>query len=210
MLRCIGAEYGSIALEDFSLHLSSAERNEADDLLAGAGIRESFVVVCAGTKVALKDWGEDRWQDFMHHLARSAMPTALVLIGSADEAERGARLAQGWPWKSANLCGQLKPRQSAAVLERARLFVGHDSGPMHLAAAVGTTTIAVFSAREMPGVWFPFGQEHNVFYRNVPCRDCRLDECVQYQKRCIREIQPADVAGRVFERLNGPGRLVGT
>ncbi len=210
MLRCIGADRSFLSPEGFSLHLSPAERFEAKEALAHAGVAQPFIVAGAGTKVELKDWGEDRWGEFLGHLARGVSPRALVFIGSSDEAERGARLAKRWPWLVANLCGQLTPRQSAAVLERAHLFIGHDSGPMHLAASVGTTTIALFSAREMPGVWFPFGQEHNVFYRNVPCRDCRLDECVQHKKRCIREIEPADVAKLALDRLRAPRRIVGT
>jgi heptosyltransferase III len=211
MLRCIGVDCPTLRLEDFSLQLSPVEQRAADDILRRGGVTQPFLAASVGTKVTVKDWGESRWADFLTRLAGASPSMALVLVGSADEAERSARLARDWPWKTANLCGQLTPRHSAAVLARARLFVGHDSGPMHLAAAVGTTTIAVFSAREMPGIWFPFGQEDKVFYRSVPCRGCRLDECIEYQKRCIEQIEPADVAGRALAQLvTQPNRLPGT
>jgi len=51
----------------------------------------------------------------------------------------------------------LSPRQSAAVLTEARLFIGHDSGPMHLAAAVGTPTVGLFGNNNQPRKWHPFG-----------------------------------------------------
>lgn len=210
LLRSLGFDPSRLSLADFSLQLSQAERRAAADVLAQAGITDSFVAICAGTKVSVKDWGQDRWLDFMGALAGGSPRLPVVFVGSADEAERSSALAHRWPWRAVNLCGKLTPRLSAAVLERARVFIGHDSGPMHLAAAVGTPTIAVFAAREMPGVWFPFGHEASVFYRNVPCRDCRLDECLVYGKRCIREIHPADVAERAMQRLQQPARAVGT
>jgi len=54
----------------------------------------------------------------------------------------------------------------------------------------------------MPGLWFPIGQEGNVFYRNVPCRDCRLDVCTVNAKRCLTEIDPAEVAQRAAHLLD--------
>jgi ADP-heptose:LPS heptosyltransferase len=76
---------------------------------------------------------------------------------------------------------------------------------MHLASAVGTPTVAVFSARNLPGIWFPFGQKENIFYNNVSCRGCGLEVCVKYQQRCIAEIAPLKVATRAFNVLVATG-----
>ena len=75
--------------------------------------------------------------------------------GAAVERERTDHLLSHWPGKRVNLCGELSVRESAAVLRSARVFIGHDSGPMHLAAAVGIPCAAIFSARNPPGRWFP-------------------------------------------------------
>ena len=50
------------------------------------------------------------------------------------------------------------------IMDRAKIFMGHDSGPMHLAASVGTPSVSVFSNRAKPGIWFPFGAQNRVFY----------------------------------------------
>ncbi len=65
----------------------------------------------------------------------------LVLNGAPEESEASEFAAMGWREVNpggavVNLCGRLTPRESAAAFGRAKLFVGHDSGPMHLAAAV--------------------------------------------------------------------------
>lgn len=98
-----------------------------------------------------------------------------------------------------NLCGLLTPRESAAVFMRAVVFLGHDSGPMHLAAAVQTPCVAIFSSRNLPGVWFPYGERHRVLYHRVDCEDCRLSTCTIQKKKCISSI----AVDEVFEQAAG-------
>jgi len=96
-----------------------------------------------------------------------------------------------------NLCGQLTPRQSAAAFARARVFIGHDSGPMHLAAAVQTPCVAIFAARNKPRVWFPYGRQHRVIYHQTECWGCGLETCVVERKRCLTSIGVEEVLGEV-------------
>jgi heptosyltransferase-3 len=165
LARCV-ATLGDAAIadpENWSMHLTAAEHAEAN-LLLGAPDRSngSFVAFSAGTKQADKDWGDANWRKVL--AAIGGPETRLVLIGSADEAARMERLAQSWKGPVINLCGKASPRVSAAVMQRARFFLGHDSGPMHLAASVGTRCIAVFSAQSPPGQWYPAGNHHVVFF----------------------------------------------
>ncbi len=87
---------------------------------------------------------------------------ALLITGAASEYERSNAIAERMesvPGSGPvlNLCGQLQPRESAAVVSHAKIFLGHDSGPMHMAAIVQTPLVAIFSARNMPGIWYPQG-----------------------------------------------------
>jgi heptosyltransferase III len=93
------------------------------------------------------------------------------------------------------------------LLGSARLFVGHDSGPMHLAAAVGTRCVAVFSARNLPRVWFPFGTNHRVIYHDVPCKGCGLETCTKFKKQCITSVSVDEVFSTVVEALNNRGKV---
>ena len=201
LLRSIGFDPRALEPRLFSLELQQAERDTVRPLLAPLGTDRPFIALSVGAKVSAKDWGQDRWQVLLDQLRQSAPNHALVFIGSGDEAERCDQLLARWPTGGLNFCGQLSPRQSAAVLERAALFIGHDSGPMHLASSVGIPAVAIFAARNKPGVWFPYGNEANVFYKLVPCHGCRLSVCTEHEKVCIRSIQPADVAARVTALL---------
>src|SRR6266496_1821247 len=104
------------------------------------------------------------------------------MMGAAEERSRTDALMSHWRGPRLNVCGHLTVRESAALLTRARIYVGHDSGPMHLAAAVGKPCVVVFSSRNLPGQWFPFGSYHRVLYHSISCQGCQLDVCVARQK----------------------------
>lgn len=149
---------GSLDLADravWSLGLNSKERIAAATLLNGCKIGAKFAVFCTGTKAAVKDWGDSNWRMFFEDFGAAVGELAMVAIGAKSDYSRADKLLAAWRGPIANLCGRCEPRVSAAVLERAALFVGHDSGPMHLAAAVGTPAVAIFSWHNPPGLWFP-------------------------------------------------------
>lgn len=206
LLRSIGFDPRLLEPRLFSLELQPAERVSVDPLLAPLGQARRFIALSVGAKVPAKDWGQDRWLELLDQLQQAASGYPLVFIGSADEAERCEQLLARWPTSGLNLCGKLNPRQSAAVLERAAVLIGHDSGPMHLASSVGIPAVSIFAARNKPGVWFPYGNEAHVFYKLVPCHDCRLTVCTEQGMKCIRSIRAADVAARVSGLLLEGGK----
>ena len=147
---------GRINLEDprfWDMKLTGDERNQASELLRSN--HRPWLAASVGTKHPAKDWGEENWGQLLGLLSRTMSDVSLLLLGAADEWARSERLSRAWTGRQLNLCGRTSPRVSAAILEQARLFIGHDSGPMHLAAAVGTPTLGLFSWFNPPGQWFP-------------------------------------------------------
>jgi ADP-heptose:LPS heptosyltransferase len=96
-----------------------------------------------------------------------------------------------------NLCGRLSPRETAAVLEYAAVFLGPDSGPMHLAACAGVPCVIALSARGLPGVWFPAGLKHRILYHKVNCYGCNLETCVAEARKCLTAISVNEMAAAV-------------
>ena len=186
LARCL-AELGDSRLDDpsaFDLHLSSREIAVADNKLSIFSKDRPFLAASFDVNV----WGDSNWSKLLHTLSLKMPEWNMVMLGSTDERDRCNRLLKHWQGRSLNLCGILTIRESAAVLARCQLFLGHDSGPMHLAAAVGTPCIAIFSSRNLPGEWFPYGKSHRVMYQPMPCQGCKLDVCEEYKKACIRSI----------------------
>jgi len=206
LARCIGglAAMGDIAdpgrLNDsasWDLHLRAEERERAAGAIGAEALAVESIAVSVGTKVQAKDWGRENWRALLGRMAAEFPGRALLLLGAAEESEASEFAAEGWRTSGGgpvvNLCGVLTPRESAAAIARTRLFVGHDSGPMHLAAAVGTPVVAIFAARNIPRQWFPFGKQHEVVYHRVECWGCGLETCIEQQKKCLMSIRVDEV-----------------
>jgi ADP-heptose:LPS heptosyltransferase len=150
--------------------------------LAGRG----FIAVSIGGKAASKDWGDANWRELLSLLAAEWPDLGLVFFGAADEFDRSADLATAWTGKALNLCGCLTPRESAAAIERAMLYIGHDNGPMHLAAAGGVRCVAIFGDFNLPRRWHPIGRDHRIIH----------------EVRGVRAIPPGNVYSAVRELLD--------
>lgn len=195
---------GDINLGDrslWSLMPRADELSFARDRLSRAGISGDYVVASVGTKADAKDWTQANWSELLEQLGRRYPALGLVMLGAPDEVERSEACVARWPGPKANLAGALTVRHSAAIMQGARVFLGHDSGPMHLAASVGVPCVAIFAARNLPGHWFPGGPGHHVFYHRTECFGCGLDVCTAHGKKCILAIRPAEVASVVVQKL---------
>jgi heptosyltransferase-3 len=193
------AELGEVDLDDpsnWDLHLTQQEKERAAQALEPLG-SSPFIVISLGTKMPANDWGEENWHALLNRIAMLYPSYALVLSGAKEDSAQSLQVAEGWtPVSSApvlNLCGVLSPRESGAVFANAAVFIGHDSGPGHLASAVQTPCITISSARNQPGIWFPYGKRNRVLYHAVECRGCRLETCIVEKKKCIASITVDEV-----------------
>ncbi len=182
------------------LGLTAEERAEAARLLRETGQGGTFLAASLGTKTPLNDWGTANWTRLLTELSRAHPQWGLVLLGSADESGRSEMLLENWQGPRANLCGKTSPRVSAAVLEKAALYIGHDSGPMHLAAASGTRCVTIFSARCPPGQWFPMGEGHANLYPLAYYNPQRTAE-LAYQQEALASIQVEEVRAALEEKI---------
>jgi ADP-heptose:LPS heptosyltransferase len=164
LLRVIGAESAQDRTPDWTFAFTQTEYRTAEDVLAGWAGRERYILFSLGAKLPDKDWGDTNWTHVLDRLSADRPNLGLVAIGAQDESPRTQRMLAAWRGPTLNLCGRTAPRISALVGARARFYLGHDSGPMHLAALVGTPCVAIFSARAKPGVWFPRGSSNRIFY----------------------------------------------
>lgn len=189
--------------ESWDLGFSDGEHAAAASILNRWPGRSDFMAFSIGTKVDVNDWGDRNWRQILERASAKHPGLGLVLIGAPNESSRSQELATSWQGPVLDLCGAASLRVAALVLARARLFLGHDSGPIHLAAAVGTRCVAAYSARNRPGAWFPHGGQHRVFYHKTDCFGCGLTTCPDRGKACIMAISPAAVAADVLTYLDG-------
>lgn len=141
-VKALGGEVGDESLE---LWLSDDDRRKAASLLNDSGVAANapFVVVAPGAGAAQRVWPLERSIDAAKQISADC-DLRIVVVGGTDDRAYGARFVQASA-ETTDLTGKLSLRETAAVIERARLFLGNDSGPLHLAAAVGTPTIEISS-----------------------------------------------------------------
>ena len=202
LARCLH-ELGPIDLKDprnWDLGLTTEEHLKARDVVTPLG-EAPFLAVSVGTKMQSKDWGLENWSALLERIGAKFPQYGLAMVGAPSEYELSERAAEHWGRGFVNLCGKLTPRETAAALAKATLFLGHDSGPMHLAAAVQTPCVAVFAAIRRPAMWFPYGAQHRVIYHDVPCSNCSLDTCIENRKQCITSVTVDEMMQATVEQL---------
>ncbi len=186
-------------LANWDLCLTNAEKETASRVLATLAGRP--LILCApGCKTQSKDWELHNWRSLLGRLYKRYPGFGLVLAGAREEYQVCELAAAEWGGAKLNLAGKLSPRESAAVFAHGSVFIGPDSGPKHLAAVVGVATVCVFAAQELPGVWYPPGDRNVVIYHQPECFGCRLDTCIEMQKKCILSIT-VDEVEQAVERV---------
>ncbi|HEX9780140.1 MAG TPA: glycosyltransferase family 9 protein [bacterium] len=161
------------------------------DLLAAEGLRpdDALIVVHPWSARRFKEWPAERFRALIEHLASSGRRVAV--IGGAEETARAQALI-GPGGTVINLTGRLNLQQLAALLSRSRCLVTNDSGPMHVAAAVGTPVVALFgtsNAGSHPKRWGPWGTEHVVLHQ--PLEALATDEVLSAALNLLAGHSPA-------------------
>jgi ADP-heptose:LPS heptosyltransferase len=193
-------------LANWTLKLTDAESQSAARAIAPLADRP--LIVCGpGTKMQAKDWGQENWRALLARLHVQYPRHGLALVGAREDGAVADFASQDWGEQKVNLCGKLTPRETAAVIEHAQIFLGPDSGPMHMAASVGVPVVIPFSAAGLPGIWFPTGNNHQIVYHRTSCFGCYQETCIAENRRCLTSITVPEMAAAVARAMNGePGQ----
>ena len=182
-------------------------RESAAELLAQGGIeaRARFVAVAPASsgKGGCKAYPVEQWAAACRLMSERGWP--LVLVGSAADVELHQRLVSEAKGRAVSLAGKTPPLVLAGVLGRAACAVGIDTGPIHLAAAVGTRCVVLFGSSD-PRRTAPCGDGHVILYRGLDCQPC-LDRLCANEGACLRLISPQEIVDAVAAMLGDePGR----
>lgn len=197
----------SLGNEGLSFPLQEAHRQEAREALREAGLEGSRLVAFHVTaSKSARAWHAQRFAAVAEALRERAGLRAVLLGGPSDRPAHNCFRA--FCPSGVDLAGKLSFAGSAALMERAELFVGSDSGPMHVAAAVGTRVVAVFGPGA-PRKTAPYlGEERcRVVYAALPCSPCRQafwEECQPFpsgKPPCLEGVSVEAVLGACLELL---------
>ena len=182
---------------DASLQISDVRRNEAENLLRSYGVREGepVVVLCPGSiNSRAKRWPAEAYATLADRLIESKRQ--VVLIGSPNELDVSNEVTSHMQQRPIVLTGKTSLDQITALLSVIDLIVTNDTGPAHVAAALGRPTLVIFGPTN-PLTTRPFAPEAEILRHPPDCAPCMLRDC-PIDHRCMTAI----TVDEVFERSN--------
>jgi ADP-heptose:LPS heptosyltransferase len=182
------------------LRVPETDREAARTLLRRAGIEPEtpFVAVSpiSTGKQGVKAYPLDHWAAVCRGLSQRG---PVVVVGSGADRAAHDEIVAGAPDRVVSLAGETSALTLAAVLERASCVVGADTGPIHVAAAMGTRCVVLFGASD-PHRTAPSGEGHTILYRGLACQPCLVAPCTHHGA-CLRDIDPEEVIAAVENSL---------
>jgi len=185
-----------------SIEATALERNSARQLLAAAGIPRSarFLVLNPGAAYgSAKRWHQDRFAGVADNLA-CELGLEVAIIGSESERVTADQICQRMTSETAILNGRTSLETLIGVIAESSLMITNDSGPMHIAAALGVPTVAIFGPTDET-VTGPYGPHTRVIKHAVECSPCLLREC-PIDHRCMNAVTVDEVCRAAKELVN--------
>jgi len=181
---------------------ATARSQMAHRLMALHDLHSPLISVHVGAGTEAKRWPAASWRQLIGRLIVEH-DARIVLVGQeadrqvADEILEGRAWPQVWDWT-----GRLSVVELAALMEASGLFLGADSGPAHLAAAVGTPAVVIFSGTNRPEQWHPWGEHVTVVRHSVPCSPCHREACYWADHPCMSRLSAAAVYAATVRQLS--------
>lgn len=160
------------------------------------------VAVAPAARWESKTWPLRFFADVLDEVAAQQPDVRCWTLGSDDEADRCSRLDDLCRnCRLLNLAGETDLGTLTELLRSSDVLLTNDSGPMHLAAAVGTPTVAFFGATD-PELTGPYGPRHAVFKTTCDLSPCFSRQCLMENRACSDGTSPAQVAQAVLDRID--------
>jgi len=211
--RALGAEADDHRLDALAVEDETAAAR-LEQLLLEHDVTRTDPLICINVNASPLDykrrWPLDYYRQLIERIVTRFRDVRLVLIGAREEAAYVAQVVKALPSSPQliNLCGLIGGEQLVLLLQRSQLFIGNDSGPLHLAVAAGIPTVSFFGP-ETPALYGPRGSSHTVLYKNIPCSPCLN----VYQSKensscrnnvCMKSIEIEEAWAAVCEQLKVP------
>lgn len=172
-----------------------------DQLAAQLGIASdrSWVVIQPGARYWFKAWPPERFAEVADRL-NDRFGCQVLVTGSPQEAALTQAVVDHAKSRLLNIAGRSDVRTLAALLKRSSLFVGNDTGAMHIAAAVGAPVVGLFGPSN-PVEWGPRGSLAETIYKGLDCRICFHPTCRRGEDNCMKLITVEEVMNAAARQI---------
>ena len=179
------------------LHINEASHTRAADRLASAGVRLDAIRIAIGAGASYgsaKCWPPLRFAELASQL-QTQWDADVILFGAAAESDVSSAIASEMKRAPIDLTGKTTIADLPAFLSHCHVFIGNDSGSMHVAAAVGLPAVAIFGPTDPFGT-APVTPRHTIVRQQPYCSPCFLRRC-PIDHRCMTRITTSEVEAAV-------------
>lgn len=203
VLRSIGID---AEISRLSVSITGENENTLRDLFLEHDVSEEdrIIVLHPGASHASKMWPEENFARLGDALIER-FKVKIILISGASQSAIGEKVKDLMKNEAISLCGRTSLGVLAALFKKTALFISNDSGPVHIACAVGTPVISIFSRNEKglsPARWRPLGNKGIFLHKDVGCTKCLAHNCKK-SFLCLRSITVEEVLERSRDLLEG-------
>jgi len=160
-----------------------------------------WIILQPGARWLNKRWPAEHFAELARRLAAKNGDLNFAILGGTEDEALGRVIAHAVPGRSLDLTGKLSLPEMVEWVRFSELMVTNDTGPMHVAAALGKRVVALFGPTE-PARTGPYGQIEHALQLDLPCVPCMRSRCTYFKPlECLRALSPAAVFDSVGKRL---------
>ena len=171
----------------FPLHFKSS-------IITNYSLSEDYAVIVPGARWKTKVWPSKKFGKLS-----SKLPIMTVIVGSKTDIDIANEIAALSKGKATSLAGKTDLKELIEVIRNARFMVSNDSGPMHIAAALGIPVFAIFGPTD-PLRTGPYGEGHTKIREDIPCAPCFKRTCSDV--KCMNNLSAEKVYEIIKQRLH--------
>lgn len=188
----------------FDFPITQEMEAKVEKLLGSFRLKDDnlFIGLGPGAKFSSKEWPLERFIEISRYLFKK-YNARFVAVGGSQDIEKGEKIQKSLGEdKVLNLAGKLSVLETLLVLKKVKFLLSNDTGTVHLAAAVSTPCVALYSVRSPFGKWFPYGKEHKILYHKFLNCDYKNEECVKKSIEMISVEETIKACEEIINKLS--------
>ncbi len=184
------------------LHIAERWRHSMAEKMERCGAAsDGYLLVHPGATLFTKQWEEEKFARLIEIVAERYRLQPVVVVGSAEK--KIADKLRSMLRREAIFFEGLELGELMALIDKCLLYIGNDSGPTHIAAALGRPVVVIFGSSDWRA-WHPWNSRHELVRSDLPCQPCPGYRCYQFDEPlCIRQIEVERVAAAVEHMFGG-------
>ena len=182
------------------MHIDEKAESRIEELLSSKGVAgdDLIVAIHPGASCPSKRWDAAKFAGLADEIMET-FNTKVIIVAGPKDVTLGNKVSSLIKHNTVNLSGALSVKELASLLKRCTLFISNDSGPVHIAVAVGTPVVSIFGRNEKglsPVRWRPLGKDDIVIHKDVGCKECLAHDC-KINFKCLETIKVNEVLDAV-------------